>query len=275
MHVCPSIGWARRCFQEPFAIEPSFQSLAANAGIIGQRMASTRKPLDRVAAVSQNPAMPKWFKAMLALVLLPLCAGAGWALWRVLRASGSADTIWVPAVAGAGCWAVIYWLLPKPMWVYVFGHEFTHALWTWMLGGRVKAFKASAQGGHVVVNRNNFLVALAPYFFPVYALMVVAAYAVGRRFWNWQAYVVWFHLLLGAAYAFHVTLTTHILKSEQTDLLEHGYFFSAVIIFLGNTVVLLLGIPLLTGTVDLLTVLRWWSGCTVEVVRAIGNLLGY
>ncbi len=172
--------------------------------------------------------MPKWCKTIVAVLLLPACVGALSTLWLVLRASGKADTIWAAALAGAGCWLAIYLLLPKPMWVYVFGHELTHALWTWLLGGRVKKFKASAKGGHVLVTRNNFVVALAPYFFPLYAALIVLVFVAGHWLWNWRPYIVWFHLLLGAAYAFHLTLTWHILKSRQSDIIEHGYLFSGV-----------------------------------------------
>src|SRR5689334_11561497 len=162
--------------------------------------------------------MPKWLKTIVAILLLPVCLGAGVALWRVLRASGSADTTWVPLIAGALCWIVIYLLLPKPMWVYIFGHELTHALWTWLFGGRVKKFKASSRGGHVIVTRSNFLIALAPYFFPLYAVLVVLVFLLGHFIWNWRNYFVWFHLFLGAAYGFHVTLTWHILKNKQSDI---------------------------------------------------------
>ncbi len=210
--------------------------------------------------------MAKWIKLVVALLLLPLCVGAGMALARVVRASGQADTIWVAALSGAACWLVIYLLLPKPMWIYVLGHELTHALWTWLFGGRVTKFKASGQGGHVVVTKNNFVIALAPYFFPLYAMLVVAVFAVGEWLWGWQRYVVWFHLLLGAAYAFHVTLTWHILKSQQSDITEQGYLFSAVVIFLGNVGLLVVGIPLLTATVDVITALRWWGLGTRDVV---------
>ena len=216
--------------------------------------------------------MPKWSKLIIAILLLPVCAGAAFALWRVVQASGQADTIWVAALSGAGCWLAIYLLLPKPMWVYVFGHELTHALWTWLLGGRVKKFKASARGGHVVVTKNNFLIALAPYFFPLYAILVVLVFAGGQWLWGWQRYVVWFHLLLGAAYAFHVTLTWHILKSQQPDISEQGYVFSAVIIFLGNIGVLLTGIALLVAKVNIGTALRWWLEGTMEVLQRLGKM---
>src|SRR5437588_5106427 len=124
--------------------------------------------------------MPKWVKTIIALLLLPACIGATEALWLVLQKSGDATTIWVATLSGAACWVVIYLLLPKPMWVYVFGHELTHVVWAWLFGGRVKRFRTSSRGGHVVVTKSNFLIALAPYFFPIYALLVVVAFAAGH-----------------------------------------------------------------------------------------------
>ena len=216
--------------------------------------------------------MPKWCKTLVAILLLPACLGAASALWKVVRSSGSADTIWVATASGAACWLAIYLLLPKPMWVYVFGHELTHAVWTWLLGGRVKKFKASSQGGHVVVTKSNFLIALAPYFFPLYAVLVVVVFVAGHWLWNWRNYLVWFHLLLGAAYGFHVTLTWHVLKSEQSDISDQGYLFSAVVIFLGNVAVLLTGIPLLAAKVDVVTALQWWGESTYAAVRWLARL---
>jgi hypothetical protein len=208
-----------------------------------------------------------------ALLLLPLCIGAGSALWMVIRASGRADTTWIPMLAGAACWLTIYLLLPKPMWIYVFGHELTHVVWTWVCGGRVKKFKATSDGGHVVVSKSNFLIALAPYFFPLYAVLVVIVFLAGHLIWNWQHSLVWLHLFLGAAYAFHVTLTCHVLQTQQSDITQQGYLFSAVIIFLGNIIVLLLGIPLLAAKVDVMTALGWWLECTGEVFHRLGKLL--
>lgn len=217
--------------------------------------------------------MLKWCKTIIAILLLPVCAGAVEALWRVLRASGGADTTWVPLLAGATCWMVIYALLPKPMWIYVFGHELTHAVWTWACGGQVKQVKVTPDGGHVVVSKSNFLIALAPYFFPFYAVLVVLIFVTGHLIWNWSQYLAWFHLLLGAAYAFHVTLTWHILKSQQTDITQQGYLFSGVIIFLGNVTVLLLGIPLLAARVDVMTALNWWLQCTGGILQHLGQIL--
>ena len=215
--------------------------------------------------------MPKWIKFIIAVLLLPVCAGAATALGRVLHASYGADTVWVPFLAGAACWLVVFLLLPKPMWLYVFGHELTHALWAWLFGGRVKKMKVTSAGGHVVVSKTNFLIVLAPYFFPLYAVLVILAFAIGHWIWDWRGYFVWFHLAVGAAYAFHVTLTWQALKTQQTDLTSQGYLFSAVIIFLGNVSVLLFGVPLLTAKVGWLNALGWWLEGTGEIFNRLAR----
>jgi hypothetical protein len=217
--------------------------------------------------------VPKWIKFIVAVLLLPVCAGAAMALGKVLSASGGADTTWIPFLAGAACWMVIFIFLPKPLWIYVFGHELTHALWTWLFGGRVKKLKVTSNGGHVVVSKTNFVIALAPCFFPLYAFFVIAIFALGHRIWDWHGYFVYFHLLVGAAYAFHVTLTWHALQTRQTDITSQGYLFSAAIIFLGNVGILLLGIPLLTAKVGLLNALGWWFECTGGVLNWLQKML--
>ncbi len=217
--------------------------------------------------------MPKWAKTIIAILLLPLCIGVTNAMIMVLRASGGANTVWVPMLAGAACWLVILLLLPKPMGVYVFGHELTHALWAWLFGARVTKFKATSQGGHVVITRSNFLITLAPYFFPLYVAVVVLIFTLGHWLWGWARYLAWFHLLVGAAYAFHVTLTCHTLRTRQSDITQQGFLFSAVVIWLGNATLLLLGVPLVTSRVGLMTALGWCLESTGEVLHRLGRLL--
>jgi hypothetical protein len=213
--------------------------------------------------------VPKWLKLAVAIVLLPFCGGAIGALVQLTRAIGSADTFWVAFAGGAACWLAVFLLLPKPMLLYVFGHELTHALWAWAFGGRVKRFQFSRKGGHVVVTKSNFLIVLAPYFFPLYAILVVMLFGLGHLLFGWQAQRVWFHLLLGAAYSFHLTLTWHILQTRQSDITSQGYLFSTVVIFLGNILVLLIGLPLLTAQVGLVTVFSWWLQSTARLLQAL------
>ena len=209
----------------------------------------------------------KWLKFFIAVLLLPVCAGAALALGAVLRVCGGADLTWIPFLAGVACWCVIFFLLPKPMWIYVFGHELTHALWAWLFGGKVKKMKVTSSGGHVIVTKTNFLITLAPYFFPLYAVMVMVIFAAGHWIWGWEKFLVYFDLLLGMAYSFHVTLTFHTLQTQQSDITSQGYLFSGVVIFLGNIIILLFGIPLLTQKITLYGALKLWITHTVAVLH--------
>ncbi|HMJ90181.1 MAG TPA: M50 family metallopeptidase [Candidatus Acidoferrum sp.] len=217
--------------------------------------------------------MPKWLKLVIGILLLPVCLGAASALSRVLSAAGNAQTFWVALVGGAGCWLAIFLLLPKPMLLYVFGHELTHAIWTWLFGGRVKKFKVTGKGGHVVITRSNFLIALAPYFFPLYVVFVILFFILGHLIWNWTRYLPWFHFFIGAAYGFHITLTWHVLKTRQTDITDQGYVFSGVVIWIGNLVVPLIGVPLLTARVSVLNALVWWLDGTKHVLQWLAGVI--
>jgi len=140
-------------------------------------------------------------------------------------------------------------------------------------GGRNNPGGVRSSGGHVLISKTNFAIALAPYFFPLYAVLLVAIYFVGDLMWQWhRVYLTWFHLVLGAAYAFHVTLTWEILKNRQTDITSQGRLFSAVVIFLGNAMVLVVAIPLLTGQ-SLFDALDLWMHCNHRILHRLAGML--
>jgi hypothetical protein len=217
--------------------------------------------------------VPKWVKMFVGILLLPVCAGTAKAVWLALGQMGGADRVWLPMLAGAACWIVVFLLLPKPMWVYVFGHELTHAVWTWIFRGSVKKFKVGSEGGHIVGTKSNFLIVLAPYFFPLYAVLLGLVYVVFYVFGAWhRAYAPWFHLLLGAAYAFHLTLTWHVLQTRQSDITSQGRIFSAAVIFLGNAMVLLIGVTVLAGN-SVGSSLISWLKCNHDVLVRMARWL--
>ena len=151
---------------------------------------------------------------------------------------------------GAVLWVIAFFGLPRPLVLYVFGHELTHALWVWMMGGRVTDFHVSRDGGHIVSDKHNFWIALAPYFFPLYSIAVIAAYGAGALFWNMEPYHRWLYALIGVTWAFHVSFTLWMIPKGQTDLSYYGTFFSLVIIYMMNlailTVLLVLASPHVT-----------------------------
>ena len=157
--------------------------------------------------------------------------------------------------------------------MYVLGHELTHALWSLPFGGKLKKIKVKSDGGHVLITKSNFLVSLAPYFFPLYAVLVVIIFLIGNLFWDWTQYVLWFYFFIGLAYAFHITLTFRILKIRQPDIVKEGYIFSTIIIFLGNMFVLLIGITLLTTKISVLASLNLWFANSLQIYYYLGQFI--
>ena len=139
---------------------------------------------------------------------------------------------------GAVLWLIAFFGLPRPILIYVFGHELTHALWVWLMGGRVSRFRVGPDGGHVVTTKANFWIALAPYFFPIYSILTIAIYGGLSLFLNMQPYGRLLYAVIGATWAFHFTFTCWMIPKNQTDLTDQGTFFSLVVIYLMNLLLL-------------------------------------
>lgn len=219
--------------------------------------------------------MPRWSKEILGFLLLPLCVAVFRVMQSVCGAAGDALSVWIPMASGAGCWIVFYLFVPKQTWMYVVGHELTHVVWSLAFGGKLKEFKVGSKGGHVVVTKSNFLVALAPYFFPLYAILVALVFGAVHYFWPEPKAIPVFHLLLGTAYAFHVTWTLDILRTRQSDIVGQGYLFSAVVVSMGNLLVLIGGVALLSGQPSMFEVLKDLLGTTVHSYHWVWDQLAY
>jgi len=215
----------------------------------------------------RKPLVDRVLRWGIAAVLFPLCSGATLTLGRLLFGLPEAGEFWIPLVAGAGVWMIAYLLLPKPMWLYVVGHELTHALWAWLFGARVKAFKITRNGGHVIVSKTNWLITLAPYFFPIYAVVWGGLFGLLDTLFSNFMDKAWLLFGLGITYTFHLTLTGYVLRARQPDLRREGILFSITVIWLGNLIILLLATSLVTTPTGFVKAVAW----TIEVS---GKLLG-
>lgn len=220
-----------------------------------------------------RPPLQRLIRWLIALALVPLGLGGSWALLEVLLGSAAALDFWLALLGGIACWLLVFVWLPKPLWLYVVGHELTHAVWAWLFGGRVKSLKASTQGGHVILSKTNLLIALSPYFFPLYSIIWALLFFALQWLLPRTNLALGFHFGLGVTYAFHLTLTAHILRNRQPDIIGEGRIFSAVIIWLGNILVLLIAVPLLTGKVTLLAAFALALERTGQVIAAVGTLV--
>jgi len=125
------------------------------------------------------------------------------------------------------------------MWLYVLGHEFTHALAAMLAGGKVTAFHVSAKGGHVLTDKVNWWIALSPYFIPIYALIWMALWLTVDFYHPLRDIQPLLYFGIGLFWAFHLTFTVSMANHRQTDLTGQGLVFSFTVILLINLLMFL------------------------------------
>ncbi len=173
---------------------------------------------------------------MIGLVLLPLCWAASRTVFFLLccapgRSSGGVMWAFPAGFAVSVCG---FFLLPRAFRIYVLGHELTHAFWGMLFGAKVGKMKVGKKGGHVMLSKSNFMISLAPYFFPFYTAVVIAAWYAAGWIWNLSPYTPWWHAAVGLTWGFHITFTVYMLAQPQPDVTEHGRLFSYALIYLAN-----------------------------------------
>jgi hypothetical protein len=202
---------------------------------------------------------------------LPVVAAAFMAAWSVLGVFSGRVTITWPVWAGAAAYGLFHAVFHKPIGLYVFGHELTHALAAALSGYRVKSFTASGSGGHVVLSDTNAWVAIAPYCVPIYTLAVVAVAQIVRFHTDFSVSPPWCGFAVGFTFAFHAALTLHALRQRQPDLRVAGPFLSLVLILLANSlVVVLLMKALFPGWVSLRAFGAEFVQSLATIVRVAG-----
>lgn len=177
-------------------------------------------------------------------IFLPLSVIASLALLRMLYSSGSQldkafllqTPVWFTLLGAAAYLGLQYSKLLHTLLLYgyVIGHEMTHALATVLCLGKIHNMKISLNGGYVETDKNNFFIALSPYFVPLWMLLWVG----GVSLVNWGFELAHGEQILytglGFCWAFHIYWTLWILPREQPDMLENGLFFSSLLIWVMN-----------------------------------------
>lgn len=180
--------------------------------------------------------MKKFLKLTIGLGLLPLCWAASRTYFFLLQSLPVGSSSWIDLALPIGFVISVlgFFLLPQAFRTYVLGHELTHALWGMLMGAKVGKMKVGKEGGHVELSKSNFIISLAPYFFPFYTAVVVSLwYGIGF-FFDLGAYEPWWMLAVGMTWGFHITFTVYMLSQRQPDVVEHGRLFSYVVIYLVN-----------------------------------------
>lgn len=126
----------------------------------------------------------------------------------------------------------------KFLYLYVLGHELTHAFFVYFCFGRISDMKVSTQGGYIMTNKSNLLIALSPYFVPFWSVVILSIFGLVSLATEIPFGEQVLLVLLGGSWCFHIVWTIWMIPKDQPDLKEHGTFFSLMIIVFCNLVLL-------------------------------------
>lgn len=194
----------------------------------------------------------KIVRVIIGLFLVPCCLAVSRTVYFMVLAladceKAAASIFWLAIGAGFCLWAAVFVFLPAPVKSYVLAHELTHVLWGYLMGASLRGMKISKSGGNVRLSESNFLVVLAPYFFPFYAMLVVGAYFLASVFVDLQKYFPFFLAAMGFTLGFHVCFTLSVLARRQSDIEQYGRFFSYTFIYYLNAFVVSLLIVMVSS----------------------------
>ena len=191
-------------------------------------------------------------RLLIGILLLPVCMATSRIALAIAGAVHTESNAVIPPpalaiVGGYVLWLVVYFTLPRPVRTYVLAHELTHALWGALMGAKVSRLSVSKTRGSVMLSKTNFFITLAPYFFPLYTVLVVVAYYVASIVYDVSKYELWWLGLVGFTWGFHFTFTISSLTQKQTDIQAYGRLFSYTTIYILNVLGIALWVVLVSS----------------------------
>ena len=115
--------------------------------------------------------MLRLLKLIFLVASIPLTAGFALALWPHVVSLGACKARHVIFLSGAGAFVVLYPWLRKSHFFRTFEHELTHLIAAKAFFAKMESLHVHSSGdGEVRYSReSNFVIALAPYFLPLFA----------------------------------------------------------------------------------------------------------
>ena len=159
----------------------------------------------------------------------------------------------------------VWYLIPKASgsFISILEHEVTHllfALLTFHIPQDITIKRG--QGGYFsYFGRGNWLISLAPYFFPTAAVIVMALggfYALLD-----EPFPIAYWVILGLMTGYHLVSTMDEIHLDQTDFKEAGYLF---------TILFLPGINLITYGILMSYVCHGFKGFSIYLKEFISQL---
>jgi len=178
------------------------------------------------------------FKGIIGIVFAPALVSITRSFYQELTNVNSLTAVSKYFLFGLAAYVFLYIVFFKMDYLYVFGHEFVHAISVWIFGGRVLSFNVRKKSGSITSTKSNIFVDLAPYLVPIYTILIAVVYLIVSSFWGAKLFLKHFIFLLGFSFCFHLVMTVDKMKTKQPDFLRFGYFNSLILIYFVNVFML-------------------------------------
>ncbi len=188
--------------------------------------------------------LPNILKLLLSPVLLLPIAGLGVAFHAgIFPLLDTADRTQQVFALGLAVYLPCHYLFVRGGFLPTFEHELTHMLFAKLFFYTTKEFRATDDdGGHVTHTGSNFLVSLAPYFFPTFtAFILPLGFLLQRR------YMIYYAFLVGFTLMYHILSTVEEFGYRQSDIAKHGRIFSTLFVVFANLLCLGVVLALVAG----------------------------
>jgi len=212
----------------------------------------------------------------LTFIVVILAVSATLQMIKLMRGLIVAGPEEISFLAGFIVYLLVHFLFYKPVFAHVMAHELTHMLLAAVFGGKTQSLHVSKTGGKVLISKSNFIISLAPYFFPLYAMAATLIYFIAKD--QYRVYVAFF---VGASLSFHIALTLFSLTTEQSDLKQDSNLvFSLAFVYLMNIIIIVLILTVVTKEITfrdfgmfLLDIFKGVGDITVQAVRKVNEVL--
>lgn len=116
----------------------------------------------------------------------------------------------------------------------IISHELTHTFFAYLTfhnAGRIRLNPDGSGGSMVLKGRGNWVITLAPYFFPLFAFFYMLFMPLLLRICggHWLVYGVF-----GFFVAYYWATVIEQVHPKQTDIIKEGYIFSIIVIVAAN-----------------------------------------
>lgn len=252
LNVPPLTVWLKaKLKQEEFENGPSLGELFSHRVSVATRAEDSMQEEEEYYDAPLSKGQSILRATIAVLLLLPLSITLVYALalqlYHALPATTANSSFWLSepiyfTLLGASTFLALIiaqFATPILVYLYVLGHELTHALTALCCFGKVSTVNVDIDGGYIETDKDNIVIALAPYFVPlwlmVWILLVIGLYLFLPR----ESIDPWFFGGCGFLWSFHIYWTIWVIPREQPDLLENGILFSLLFVVIMNILILI------------------------------------